>query len=418
MCISQGLARKMRVLVISATFPPMRSGGGPFAFRLCEKLGEHGVDVHVLTSQIHNVDRSPSFQLSPLMRTWSWRELPRLLRLARQFRPDVVDLHFAGSIYHDQPMITLAPVILRRMLPQVRFVTHIEYPEPVHIARLGRPTRAIRKVLAFWVGLRNVDYEYGSILHESDRIVILSQDHVGMLAKRVEGVAGKCVLIPPPPTIPISAEMDEGTRQREREQLQITKQDFVVAFYGLLYPGKGLEVLLEALQILVQRNRPVRLLMIGGENEVFLQTWSRQGYGEELKGLARRLGVEDRVFWSGDCPFDSDRGSRYLRLADACALPFEKGVQLHNSSFSVAASHGLAIVTTKSAATESAFVDGSNVLMVRPKNPDALADRLDSLRDSPDVRRRLQEGALQLTREWFSWDKALEQTMRVFSGEL
>jgi glycosyltransferase involved in cell wall biosynthesis len=395
----------------------MRSGGAPFAFRLCEKLGERGVEVLVLTSKIPNLNTSPLFRILPLMRDWSWSELPRLIRLARRYRPDVIDLHFAGSIYRNQPMISLAPTILRWMLPKVRFVTHFEYPEPINVDRLSKRTRAIRKAFALWIGSQKVDYQFGTILCDSDRIVVLSQDYVSMLAKRVESAAAKCVLIPPPPTVPICPELNPSARQYERRLLQCTPQDFLLAYYGLLYPGKGLEVLLEAFHLLIRRNKPVRLLIVGGENEVMLSTWRRQSYSRDLIEMAAQLSVADRIFWTGDCPFDGDRASRYLRLADACVLPFDDGVKLHNSSFSVAAAHGLAIVTTRSATTESAFVDGRNVVTAPPKNPVALAECIASVVDSPLIRRRLQDGALELTRQWFSWDKALDQTMEVFRGE-
>jgi alpha-beta hydrolase superfamily lysophospholipase len=43
----------MKVLVISAAFPPMRMGEATNAYHLCERLATRGFDVHVLTNHGH-----------------------------------------------------------------------------------------------------------------------------------------------------------------------------------------------------------------------------------------------------------------------------------------------------------------------------------------------------------------------------
>lgn len=407
----------MRVLVISATFPPVRSGGAPYAFRLCEQLGRRGLEVHVLTSRIPDVNTSPHFDVSATMRGWSWRDLPRLIRVARSVRPDVVNLHFSGAVYQDHPMITLAPGVLRRLLPRIRIVTHIEYPEPIHPARWGRGVRAVGRAVAWWQGPRNVDYGYGSILHQSDRIVVFSEDHVAALARRVPGAAPKCVLIPPPPAVRIRPPMEQTERERERAELGILPGEFAVAYYGLIYPGKGLETLIEAFRLLVDEGSPAKLLVVGGANEVLLRRGNRADYPEELVEQARRGGVAERIVWTGDCPVDSDRGSHHLRIADACALPFDDGAKLHRSSFAVAAAHGLPIVSTKGELTESAFADGTNVLLCAPGDAAALQGRLAALMGDADLRARLRDGALRFADEFFSWDRAVDRTIELFRGD-
>jgi glycosyltransferase involved in cell wall biosynthesis len=50
-----------------------------------------------------------------------------------------------------------------------------------------------------------------------------------------------------------------------------------------------------------------------------------------------------------------------------------------------------------------------------PKDPEALAAAINSVMGSPDLRARLREGARQLAREWFSWEKAMTRLMETFS---
>ena len=186
----------MKLFVVSATFPPMRWGGAEYTFRLCQRLAERGLDLHVVTSVIEQVATDPGMQVSPVMRQWSWREMPRLLRVARRFHPDVVDIHFHGHVYHDHPMITFAPTVLKHMIPHVRIVTHVEWPMGVHPQNKSRSTRAARRVVAQWAGPLDADYSYGTLLRDSDRVIVLSDAHRSILSERFADIDRKCRLIP------------------------------------------------------------------------------------------------------------------------------------------------------------------------------------------------------------------------------
>src|SRR5262245_51041468 len=101
----------MRVAVISPTFPPMKSGGADYGFRLCQYLAEREVKVRIITSRIDDIVKDARMDVCPVMHRWSWVEMPRVLRLIRDWHPDVVNIHFSGAIYDDQPMVTFLPTI-------------------------------------------------------------------------------------------------------------------------------------------------------------------------------------------------------------------------------------------------------------------------------------------------------------------
>ena len=85
----------MRVLVISAAFPPMRAGEADHAFHLCRSLADRGLDIHVLTTKKNVVTGSFPFRVYPLMRNWSWSDLPRLARFVRRLAPEAVLLMYS-----------------------------------------------------------------------------------------------------------------------------------------------------------------------------------------------------------------------------------------------------------------------------------------------------------------------------------
>jgi glycosyltransferase involved in cell wall biosynthesis len=414
MDLSKSRPVTMKVLIVSATFPPLRSGGAYHAFRLSQLLAERQFGVSVVTSRIENIVTDKSMSVYPVMQNWSWGEMPRLLRIARRCCPDVVNLHFTGAIYDDQPMITFVPTLMKKLLPGVRVVTQIEYPEPASVHRLSRAVRIGRKLAAYWAGPREIDYGYGTILRDSDQIVVLSDRHSVMLANHSARVREKCVLIPPPPLMLMSTESNGASRRRGREMVGVSADDFLCGYFGYLYPGKGIETLLEGFQVVAKNNRNLRLVMVGDGNEVVLKRLNRPDYVQELLCIARALGIDSQVIWTAYTPPETDLASTYLRACDACILPFDAGVMLNRSSFASAVAHGLPTITTKGDTLEPPFVDGDNVLLCKPRDSASLAEALERLVNNPSLRQRLSAGALALADEWFSWDKCLERTIETF----
>jgi glycogen(starch) synthase len=153
----------------------------------------------------------------------------------------------------------------------------------------------------------------------------------------------------------------------------------------------------------VVRDRPgIRLVILGGPLA------GAEAYYEEIQTAYRELEIADSVIWSGFVEDPRDLAI-YLSTADVCVLPIDIGIQLNNSSFAAAAASGLPIVTTRGPRLESPFVHGRNVLLCPPKDPAALADAITAVVDDPALRRRLTEGALALSKEWFSWDAAFDR---------
>jgi glycosyltransferase involved in cell wall biosynthesis len=406
----------MKILVISPTFPPMSSGGADFAFRLCEQMAKRGHAVNVITSDIPKVVTSEDIKIFPVMRSWGWGELIRLLKIARKIKPDVINIHFCASIYHHHPMITALPAVLKRWLNDVRVVLHIEYPEPVSASGRWSRTRLIRKGVMWYCGSQNIDYGYGTLLRDSDQVIVLCDTHTGLLAKHHADVARKCVMMPPPPSVKFSDNTGGQARARGRTALQLAPTDILLAYYGYIYPNKGIETLIKAVELAARNSPNLRLVMIGGANELVLKAANRPNYLQELKDATRQMGIAEKVTWTKYFPSDSEQPSVLLRAADACILPFDSGISMHRSTFGVASAHDLPIITTRGDALESPFIDGQNLLLCPPRDPQAMAETIIRLISNPALKERLREGAKKLTRKYYSWETCTEQTLKVFQG--
>jgi glycosyltransferase involved in cell wall biosynthesis len=405
----------MRVLVISAAFPPMQAGEATNAYHFCRRLAEQGLEVHVLTSVGRAASADAGIIVHPIMRGWSWREAARLGVFLRGCAPDVIYLMYLGWIYDFQFMSTFIPTIARRVLPTVPFVTRFE-----NIAGAGPQTsslgsRLIRKVVASLISRGDVDYQFGTLLRDSDTIVLLSGGHQAMLEQRLPGVGRKCVLMPPPVNMCMSP-AGRASRERGRLELGAAPDDFLLVFVGFVYPGKGIETLLRSVRQLTRAGRRVRLAIIGGSLD--REFPERPNYLQAMQSLATDLGIDRHVVWTGEYRWDDDQASVYLRGADACVLPFESGVRLNNSSLSSAAAHGLPIITTRGAHHEPQFVHRQNVFLCPPESIDALAAALTEVMDDPSLLASLAQGSLELARDWYGWQGAIDLTLSLFRAPL
>jgi len=396
----------MRLLIICSQYPPRRSPESAHVLLLCEELAARGVEVDLLTSKLLPGFPAPAnFRLHPIMKSWGWSQFPILLRTIWRLRPDAVLLIYIDWIYACHPMISFAPAALRWLKPKMSFVTQFE-----NVSGLsgmsppnGRKNRLVKWLSNFLAGRRGIHPTYGSLLRDSSHVIALSERHLEAYEQAHPGVSSKAKVIPAPPIMRFAAEQKPGSaRQRGRAMLGLSEQDIVLAYFGYVYPMKGIETLLTAFGSVPP---DTRLVIIGGSDDA--------GYLEKLRELSRSAGGAERVIWVGHCKPEEEFASLYLHAADICILPFNDGVRLNNSSFAVAASHGLPIVTTRGETIEPPFLDGENVRLCPAKDPIALANAISELIHCPENRNRLAAGASKLAENCFSWDRVIESMVKV-----
>jgi len=407
----------VKILVISAAFPPMHAGEASNAYFLAKHLAKRNVDVHVLTSQGATRGQDPGITVHPIMRQWSWLELPRFRAFLKRSSPDAILLMYIGLMYKFHPMITFAPTISKKVLPHTPFVTRYESAfvgaDPAQTSLIARAFRKF--AVQQWAGRQNVAYSSGTLLRDSDQIIALCKRHRAMLIGEWPHAQSKTTIIPPPPNIRVCPDSASEARQRGRAILGLPPDQFVIAFLGYLYPTKGVEILLQAFQKVRRERSHVRLLFIGGKIDLHVEGGA--SYFETMDKLSKQLGVDDKIIWTGAFKAEDEEASLLLRAADIGVLPFLQGVQLNNSSFSSMAAHDLPIIATRGPCLDEQFIHGENIFLCGPRDVHALAQSITLMIDHPDLRDRLRSGVQKLSQEWFCWDKAITRTLATFGME-
>ncbi len=233
----------------------------------------------------------------------------------------------------------------------------------------------------------NRDLETGCML-AADLVVTLGEAMRDEIAAR--GVPAEKILIVP------NAVAEEFLRPLPdaaalRRELNIEPGEYVVGVVSTLTPHEGIGTLLEATSILRSRGLPVRALIVGdGPERAALQ---RQAAG---------CGLAQAAIFTGRVPAANVR--EFHALLDVFVVPRtpDRVCQLVTPLKPVEAmASGLCVVTSEvKALTEIIKHEVTGVLTV-PKDPVSLADRLEYLLYSPDIRRKLGDNA----REWVARDR-------------
>jgi glycosyltransferase involved in cell wall biosynthesis len=406
-------SKPRKILVITGVFPPMAIAEADHIARLADELGKAGYSVDVLTAAVANIPAMPNCKVQPVMAGWTWRDRASLLKSARQIRPDLVFIWFVGPAFQFHPMITFAASDLKRELPGVRVITQVTAPLGARPKRFPLSSRLLRKAASLVSGRGHVDYEFGTLLRDSDRVAAMAGPHLKRLAALMPDLEAKSVIIPPPPLI-VMSEPGAASRKRGREMLKAKDDDLVFVYFGRLYKGKGLESLIDAFAKVRARVPTARLAIVGGPIVDRGDGWKV----ETLYAQVDRLGLSDSISWSGEFAFDSDAGSLYLRAGDIAVLPFAEGAALNNSSLAAAAGHGLPVITTRGDHPERDLADGENMLIVPPSDSDALAAAMIRLAGDPALQARLRAGVERLAAKHFTWAGSVASTVAVIEDAL
>ncbi|MCY7395795.1 MAG: D-inositol-3-phosphate glycosyltransferase [Nocardioides sp.] len=192
-----------------------------------------------------------------------------------------------------------------------------------------------------------------------------------------------------------------------RRQLGLAPQGDVVLFAGRIQPLKGPDVLLRAVAALLERRpeRRSRLLVpvVGGPSGSGLDK------PQALAQLARDLHIDDVVRFVP--PVSQAELATWYAAATVVAVPS------YNESFGLVAAEAQATGTPVLAAAVGGLTtvvnDGVSGLLVEGHGAQDWAGALLRVLDDPDLRVRLEAGALAQARS-FSWDATAERTLAVY----
>ena len=216
----------------------------------------------------------------------------------------------------------------------------------------------------------------------SDRLVVMSRRSAEVLERVYDVPRRKIAFIPHGiPDVPF---VDPNFY---KDQYGVEGRKVILTF-GLLSPGKGIEVMIEALPAVVRRHPDVVYLVLGATHP-HVRREQGESYRLGLQRRARDLGVGDHVVFHNRF-VDLEELCQVLGAADIYVTPYLNPEQSTSGTLAYALGCGKAVVSTPYGYAEEMLADGRGRL-VPFRDPEALAaailDLLDNERERHAMRK-------------------------------
>ena len=379
----------------------MQGGVGDYTREIGLALRDLGCQVQVVTSRRGGpVD---GLSVHPVVDRWNWGCWGILLDLIRRQQPDVVHIQYQAAAYGMHPDVNFLPRRLR-WLGKSRPCTVVTFHD-LRVPYLFPKAGPLRR----WV--------VNELAHQCDAAITTNREDLQTLQRELSPSDPSGPSTPFLCLIPIGSNIAphlpaDYDRDSWRARWGVGPDDLLLCFFGFINDRKGVDTLLHALKRLTSDPRhsvnPF-LLFIGGQTGDSDPT--NVAYLGRTRALIDDLGLEDHVHWTGYVP--NEEVSASFLAADLCVLPFRDGVSFLHGTFHAALAHGAPILTTRPRMHLPELVHGSNVFLVPPEQPQALAEAIAHLASAPDLRRTLGDGAKALS-EQFRWEKIAADTLDLY----
>jgi glycosyltransferase involved in cell wall biosynthesis len=354
-----------RILMICGDFPPFISGVGDYTDKLCEAMANADADVTVLASKSGDAaDAQRPYTVLRAVDNWSMSGRKAVIDHCMSGY-DLIQLQYPCVSYGRSPLINLLPSMLRwhRGAPPTVIT--------IHDFRTMRKRWRARVAPMLWSasGLIHVD--------EQDWPWIRAWGYGSERPRAHIPIAANALPVPCTPEL----------RNAWRNQLGFSPDETVVAFFGILYPHKGLPELADAVRALRAAGRAIRLLVLGDFDR----------HADYRPGMEMML-ADPAVRWVQGAPLDEV--SRGLHAADIAALPFHSGASTNRGSLLSTLAHALPTITTAGPCTPENFAKDYAVTLVPVNDAKALASEMARLMDDSALRQRMREKALAKSQTW------------------
>lgn len=177
-----------------------------------------------------------------------------------------------------------------------------------------------------------------------------------------------------------------------------------------LVSKKGIDTTIRAFAKVLKTHRTSRYVIVGdGEQKAKLQK------------LAADLGIADSIQFVGSIPHDHSALIHYYNACNVFVQPSKTekfNIEGCPLAFLEASSCKRPVIGTFSGGIPSAVIDGETGILVKERNPQALAEAINKLFDNPDIASKMGANGRHRVLEDANWDVLNEQLSTVMKNTI
>lgn len=388
----------MRVMMLSWEYPPRIVGGiSPHVYELSQELQKKGIEVHVVTKATPN---APDEEQEP-SGVWVHRvHLPtvpndflheiQLLNQAtdRRVRQLLEDWRPGGqpTIFHAHDWLSLDAA------RELKYEYKLPMVATVHATEWGRHGGIFTDVQRY---IHEQEYW---LTYEAWRIIVCSEFMKGEAVRLFNSPADKVdVVFNGVNAEKFEFEWDEAERTAHRAKLA-KPEEKIVMYVGRFVREKGIQVLLNAANVVLAQEPNTKFLIVGGGNR------------ERFEKFVEWAGLKDKVLFTG---FMANRSLHQLyRCADVAVFP-----SLYEP-FGIVALEGMAagaaVVASDAGGLREVVHHDETGTLSFAGDPTSLAWAILKVIRDPERAEKLKLNARKRLHEEFDWSKLADQTIEVY----
>lgn len=324
----------MKVCFIVGAFPNMKCGVGDYTYNIAKRLAKNNMEVYIITSTKACNLNEDNIVVNNVISKWDFGSKDIILDLLKSINPDVVHIQYSSDEYGKSFFVNFLPKIIRNNINTKIVQTVHEY---INYTFKGK--------------LKNlINYKY------ADEIIVVEKQYKLLIKKFIPIISSSLSIN----YVPISSNIPLSNLNNEeliciRNGL-FNKKDKVICFFGFINELKGVDILIEILNKIVEKNKNTKLLIIGELNK-------DNEYHKFIMNRIQELNLEEYIVITGFLKNPVDV-SNYIKLSDCAVFPFKDGVSERNGSFLAAYNQNIPIITT----TLSTEYNNNGVWYINPKN--------------------------------------------------
>jgi glycosyltransferase involved in cell wall biosynthesis len=239
---------------------------------------------------------------------------------------------------------------------------------------------------------------YAPLLIKYDKIITVCSNQNRYLANKYPFLKKKLVVrYNGVDTRKFIDDISNEQKSKLRQGLGVQNNELIIGMIANFRITKSHEYAFKALKSLLDSGVKIKLILIGDGK--------RKGH---LQSLAKKLGISQNIVWLGV----QSEPKKYISIFEILLLTSVSGEAFSNAVLE-ALSMNKPVIATDIGGTSEMVVDGLNGYLVRPKDPKAIAEKIQYLAEHRDILQNLSDNARQSIIHKFDIRQTIEKTRKL-----
>lgn len=182
-----------------------------------------------------------------------------------------------------------------------------------------------------------------------------------------------------------------------KKSFNLNKNFLTILFFGRILPYKGIDILIDAIEILKNKNIELKTIIAG-----------RGRVDENYLYKIKQLNIEFKNDW-----IFNEELLKYLQETDILVMPYKNGTQ--SGLISIALAYGIPVIATKVGSFKEYIQDGINGFLINPNNQYDLVQKIEQIYFNRNILLQIHKNILKTNQKFF-WENTVKYLINLIKN--